>query len=237
MNVALFILVVVVSFVVVRIGAIAFQLTGLTWSQAKFQALSCFTGTGFTTRESELIVGNSQRRRVASIMMVLGHAGLVVMIATFANPLQPNVYLQKLTVQVVPDWIPYTFIPLFNFVLLLVVFFVIVRFLGTMHVSDRITSSLRRTLLRRRLLDTLTLEEPVLSAPQRAIIKIIIGERSHLIGQDLSTIIAQGIEILAVESGGKITANPPGDVKLDLGDSLLCFGEARKIRDVLLQVR
>ncbi len=59
MSTALFILVVAVSFTVVRTGAIAFQLPGLHWPQARFQALSCFTGTGFTTRESELIVGDS----------------------------------------------------------------------------------------------------------------------------------------------------------------------------------
>jgi hypothetical protein len=237
MNVALFIVVVIVSFIVVRIGAIAFQLTGLTWPQAKFQALSCFTGTGFTTRESELIVGNSQRRKVASIMMVLGNAGLVVLIATFANSLQPNVYLQNLTAPVVPDWVPYTFVPLFNFLLLLFVFYLIVRTFGRMHVSDRITSSLRRTLLRRRLLDSLSLEEPVLSAPHCAIIKIIIGERSHLIGQGLAAITARDIDVLALETGGRITTNPPGDLQLHLGDNLLCFGEPEKIRDTLLRTQ
>jgi len=42
MNVLLFIIVLVGSFIIVRIGAIALQLTGLEWSLAKFQALSCF---------------------------------------------------------------------------------------------------------------------------------------------------------------------------------------------------
>ncbi|MBE3143376.1 MAG: hypothetical protein IMZ61_05555, partial [Planctomycetes bacterium] len=55
MNVLLFLTLIIISFIVVRIGAIAFQLTGLEWSLAKFQALSCFTGTGFTTKEAELI--------------------------------------------------------------------------------------------------------------------------------------------------------------------------------------
>ena len=70
----LFILTLTVSFVVVRIGAIAFQLTGLEWSLAKFQALSCFSGTGFTTKESELITSNKQRRKIASILIILGNA-------------------------------------------------------------------------------------------------------------------------------------------------------------------
>ena len=123
------------------------------------------------------------------------------------------------------------------FILVVVVSFVVVRIFGTMHVSDRITILLRRTLLRRHLLDTLTLEEPVLSAPQCAIIKIIIGERSHLVGQDPSKITAEEIEVLASESGGKITTNPAGDVKLNLGDNLLCFGEATKIRGALLRTK
>lgn len=56
MNLFLFIFAILISFIVVRIGAVAFELTGLEWSIAKFQALSCFTGTGFTTRESELVL-------------------------------------------------------------------------------------------------------------------------------------------------------------------------------------
>jgi hypothetical protein len=237
MNVALFILVVVVSFTIVRIGAIAFQLTGLSWSQAKFQALSCFTGTGFTTREAELIVGNSQRRKIASFMMVLGNAGLVVLIATFANSLQPDVFIQRFTEPVMPDWVPYTFVPLLNFLIMLLAFFLVVRLFGRMHVSDRITSRLRQSLLRRRLLDSLSLEEPVLSAPHRAIVKIIVGEHSHVIGAPVTTITAHEIEILAVEGSGKITANPPGDVTLNLGDNLLCLGEPSRIREVLLRTR
>lgn len=48
MNLLLFIVAIGISFVVVRIGAVAFNLTGMAWSQAKFQALSCFSGTGFS---------------------------------------------------------------------------------------------------------------------------------------------------------------------------------------------
>ena len=53
MNILLFLATLIVSVIAVRIGAVAFNLTGLEWKAAKFQALSCFTGTGFTTRESE----------------------------------------------------------------------------------------------------------------------------------------------------------------------------------------
>jgi len=85
MNVMLFIIVVVASFIIVRIGAIAFQLTGLEWSLAKFQSLSCFSGTGFTTREAELVTGHPQRRRIATVLIVLGNAGFIIMIASVGN--------------------------------------------------------------------------------------------------------------------------------------------------------
>ena len=81
MNLLLFIVTIAISFVAVRIGGIAFSLTGLESSLARFQALSCFTGTGFTTRESELILSHPKRRRIISILMIIGNAGMVAVIA------------------------------------------------------------------------------------------------------------------------------------------------------------
>lgn len=49
---------VLISAVVVRVGAVALEMTGLDKDKASFQALSCFSGTGFTTREAELIAGH-----------------------------------------------------------------------------------------------------------------------------------------------------------------------------------
>ena len=98
MNVLLFIMALVVSFIIVRIGAIAFELTGLDWPMATFQSLSYFSGTGFTTRESELITGHPQRRKIASVLMILGNAGLVTLIATFANSLRPELLVPKVTI-------------------------------------------------------------------------------------------------------------------------------------------
>lgn len=88
MNLLLFALTLLVSFIIVRIGAIAFELTGVELSLAKFQSLSCFTGTGFTTRGSGIITSNIQRRKVASILMVLGNAGLAISRkgSTLTNP-------------------------------------------------------------------------------------------------------------------------------------------------------
>lgn len=71
-----------VSIFVVRIAAVAMRLTGLDDSSARFQALSAFTGTGFTTKESEMIVNYPVRRRIVSLVMIIGNLGLVGVFAT-----------------------------------------------------------------------------------------------------------------------------------------------------------
>ena len=52
-----------ISTILVRIASTIMRLTGLPDNVARFQSLSAMTGTGFTTRESELIVNYPIRRR------------------------------------------------------------------------------------------------------------------------------------------------------------------------------
>jgi len=82
--VALFSLLVIItlSIIVVRIGAIALELTGLSPEVASFQAQSAFSGVGFTTVESETIVNHPVRRRIIRILILLGSAGIMSVIAT-----------------------------------------------------------------------------------------------------------------------------------------------------------
>ncbi len=75
-------LIILVSFLLVRAAAIGLMMTGLDEKKARFQALSAFTGTGFTTREAETVVNNPVRRRIVSWLMILGNAGIVSLIVT-----------------------------------------------------------------------------------------------------------------------------------------------------------
>lgn len=82
--VALFSLLIIIllSIIVVRIGAIALELTGLSPEIAAFQSQSAFSGVGFTTQESEAIVTHPLRRRIIRILILLGSAGITTCIAT-----------------------------------------------------------------------------------------------------------------------------------------------------------
>ncbi len=71
------------SIVVVRIAAVALRLTGMPADIARFQARSAFTGAGFTTSESEVVVNHPIRRRLISLLMLWGNIGLVTVLAAF----------------------------------------------------------------------------------------------------------------------------------------------------------
>ncbi len=77
-----FLLVVLFSILIVRIGTVALQMTGLSRDVAAFQAQSAFSGVGFTTSESEYVVSHPVRRKIIRILMLLGSAGFTSALAT-----------------------------------------------------------------------------------------------------------------------------------------------------------
>ena len=77
--------IVLIILVIVKIGSIAFQFTGMEPRMAMFQSLSAFTNTGFTTRAAEEVVKYHKRRVIASVLMIIGHIGIVSVIVTLVH--------------------------------------------------------------------------------------------------------------------------------------------------------
>ncbi len=77
-----FLLVIFSSIIIIRIGTIALQMTGLSREVAAFQAQSAFSGVGFTTSESEYVVSHPVRRRIIRLLMLLGSAGITSAMAS-----------------------------------------------------------------------------------------------------------------------------------------------------------
>ncbi len=75
-------MVVMLSILVTRIATISLIHTGMTREAARFQARSAFTGTGFTTRESEQVTNHPVRRRIVMLLMLLGNAGIVTIVSS-----------------------------------------------------------------------------------------------------------------------------------------------------------
>ncbi|MFP4540541.1 MAG: TrkA C-terminal domain-containing protein [Opitutales bacterium] len=75
-------LVIAFSMVVTKIATIALVNTGMTREMARFQARSALSGAGFTTQAAEDVVTHPVRRRIVSLLILLGSAGLVTAISS-----------------------------------------------------------------------------------------------------------------------------------------------------------
>jgi hypothetical protein len=70
------------SILINRIATIAFTHTGLSEDSARFQARSAFTGSGFTTQESEQVLNHPVRRKIAFWLMLIGNVGFVTVVSS-----------------------------------------------------------------------------------------------------------------------------------------------------------
>ena len=227
LSLILFVVVIFVSFIVVRIGAIAFHLTGLDWSLAKFQALSCFSGTGFTTKESELVVGHPQRRKIASFLMVLGNAGLVTLIATTVNSLRPR-QLEFSFLKGLPEWL----IPWISLAILIVVVYGLYRFVNS-NAAHRMTNVLQRKLIaRQESSQTVSFEELTITTGGYGVLRVPVSAGSPILHKTLmdSGLKAENILVLAIVRGSDTIANPPVSTPIQENDELICFGQTDSIR-------
>lgn len=233
MNMLLFFIVIIISFVVVRIGAIAFELTGLEWSLAKFQALSCFTGTGFTTREAELVTSNPQRRRIATILMILGNAGLVTLIATFANSLGPNAFIAKPIIPALSVGYMRGFIPWINVSVAVVFVYLLFRLFNNSRLSTQLTNFLRKRMVKKHVVKKVSFEELVVATGGYGISQVEVCKDSPVLDKTLngSGLRKLDISVLAIEREGVTIPNPSASTEILLGDRLICFGKLKNIRE------
>lgn len=81
----LFALIILAYWVLSELITILFRFTGLPDEKARFQVLSLLTGTGFTTRESEMILANRRRRRLAAMTTLFGYVFNLTIVTAFIN--------------------------------------------------------------------------------------------------------------------------------------------------------
>lgn len=210
---------ILVSFVAVRIGGFALQLTGLEADIAKFQALSAFSGTGFTTTEAERVVRNRARRRIITILIILGNAGLVAIIATLvASFTQVTGY----------GWV------FANIAIIIVGIFVLYRVIIGSRLGHRIADRFRRPLLKFVLKESPTTETVYEVSKDWGIHLVTIKDTSTKIGRSVADLAAEGdLNVLAIDTSDRLVASPRPDDRLSGGDRLVVYGTARAVRRLL----
>jgi hypothetical protein len=91
------IVIIALSMLVVRVGAVASTMIGLSREIASMQALSAYSRVGFTTEEAEETVAYPARRRVIKNLMRLGNVGLVTSVTSLVLSFtEPTARLERL---------------------------------------------------------------------------------------------------------------------------------------------
>ncbi|MFC1498249.1 hypothetical protein ACFLS1_07255 [Verrucomicrobiota bacterium] len=234
MNILLLLITITVSFVIVRAGAIAFELTGLERSIARFQSLSCFSGTGFTTKESETIVSHPQRRHIATILIILGNVGLVTMIATFANSLRPNVTLGSLLGKFMPDSVPPLLIPWLNLIIIVMTIFALYRLFTSEGTVNWLRSRILIKLKKYRLTKPIPLSEHMIPGAEYGTVSAHIYKGDALLGISIGDIRQKctGIVPLLLQHKESTLLSPADDIILEIDATLTCFGNVSEIRSL-----
>ncbi len=207
-SVFLLILTIVSAYVVVFAGAIAYELTGLDHETAHFQALSAFTGTGFTTRVAELVVNNPVRRRITILLIVLGYAGTATVVAslvTSVNTGSIGLSLRNLATLAMAG---------------LGMWYLLKR-LGGRVIGDRL-----RRVLARRMHEDVPHEELLLYKEGFGISRIEVPVASRVCGKRLRELDLRSrkVQVLAIEDGATVHAVPDPDWVFQAGQHVVLYG-------------
>ena len=216
--VGILLITILISFIIVRIGGYALQLTGIEPDVARFQALSAFSGTGFTTTEAERVVRHRTRRRIVTILIILGNAGLVTIIATLvASFTQVSGY----------GWF---------FIRLAIIIFGIFTFYSLIirsRVGNKILDGFRKPLMKRIVSEAPIMDEIYLTERDWSISLVMVKKSSKNIGLSLADVIDENMVILAIDRAGATIAMPNNTEKIMEGDRLLVYGNKQSIKQLL----
>lgn len=209
---------IIVSFLVVRAGGIALMMTGLDVNKAKFQALSAFSGTGFTTKEAETVTNHPDRRQIISWLMVLGNAGIVTVIVTTTSSF---IYTQK------------SDLPL-NVLVLVAGIFVIYKVLTRKRIIMGWEHFVEKRLLKKRYLEEGATEDLLHLIEGYGLVKRLVTEKSHINGKALLDfkLPSKGILVLGIERDKKWIPIPKAKEVIRPGDGLIVYGAYDKLREV-----
>jgi len=213
------ILLIAISVFVVKIATVALKMTGLDEKKAYFQALSAFTGTGFTTNDSELVLRNDIRRKIIIILMVLGNAGLITVITTLVISFgRTNIYPLLINVGVV-------------LVLIIILFKALTHKGITKFLNARIQSGLEK----RPIFEKRPVEEVLRIAKNYGIAEVSIKEKYSDLGKTLreSGFRENDILVLAIERENAVIPTPKATDKILLDDVLICYGKLSNIEKII----
>jgi len=212
--------IIAISALIVKIASISLTMTGMDSKKARFQALSAFTGTGFTTKDAESIVKHDQRRRIIMVLMILGNAGLVSIIAALIGSFAKIEKLSQLPM---------------NLILLAIGIYLIYWLASRRGLMRRWARWIEKRIAKSKVLEEKEIEEILHLTEGYGIAEVRVKDSSPLVSQPLadSTLTQRDILVLAIERKGGIIPTPKGSEDIQIADNLICYGKLANIRKMV----
>lgn len=194
------------------VGSIALEATGMERGKARFQALSAFSGTGFTTQEAESIVNHPQRRRVAICLIFLGNAGIVAFLILLVLYIRAGMVWPSLI--------------LLGIIVGGIILIIFVLWSG---VVDKLTNAALALIGKRGVAPTLLILH---REGGYAVVRLRVSEGTHLAGRSVKDagFVKRDIVILALTQRKQVLSLPTMNVRLQPGDQVLCYGKLSAIK-------
>ncbi|MEA1964839.1 MAG: TrkA C-terminal domain-containing protein [Candidatus Aerophobetes bacterium] len=217
-GIILIVVVVLISVMIRKVATVALKLTGLDEQTASFQALSALTGTGFTTREAELMLSHPMRRKVISLLMIIGNVGLVAIIAGLVSSF--------LTIT--------SFWAIFRFVILIVALYLIFKMATYTRLARFLSRKIEKKLQEKFKLQKRSIEHILDLEEDFGIAEVTLHKGSSCAGKTLasSNLNKKKILILAIERDKERILVPRGNHKLRVGDNLICYGSFTEMKEI-----
>ncbi len=203
-------LVVFISFLVVKAATIALMMTGMEVKKAQFQALSAFSGTGFTTKEAESVVNNPMRRKITTWLMILGNAGIVTVIVTATSSLVTSKGYNLAL----------------NITLLIAGFYIIYKIATLKGFVRRWESFIENKLVKSKAFEEGATEDLLHLLEGHVLLRVLIQENSPFIDKSLkdARLTAQGMLVLGIERDKHWMSIPKAGEVIRKDDRLVVYG-------------
>jgi len=203
-------LAILISILFVRGASIALMMTGLEKKKARFQALSAFSGTGFTTKEAELVINHPVRRKIMTWLMIMGNAGIVTVIVTTTSSFATSRGFQ---------------LPI-NVLVLILGIFLIYKIMTHRKIVKKWENFIERKLIKSPAFEEASAEDLLHFLEGYGLVKKIIREGSPLIGSSISEcrLSEKGALVLGIERGKNWIPIPKARERIEIDDRLVVYG-------------
>lgn len=221
MNLVLFLILFILIWLLIEILSIVLKLTGLELSKARFQVISILTHTGFTTRESELIVQHPTRRKIASVLMIVSYVAQITLITLLFN------LLTQATKNILSTAIA----------LSVMAFFVIVvtqsKYLSERF--DRVTEKLLKSRIKKAGTNG-RIEQVLNLSPEFSIYEMIVDNDSVICDKTLNELRLKEhfIQILKIDRGSEMIDFPQAGTRILAGDRMIVYGKIDALTKMII---